>query len=87
MVLSFSVLFISPVANEIYQACVKGEVASVERLLIKAQEEAAGERAEEVMRLRGYLMDNYYGLRDYRVEVNGEGLRGLWKAMWTSYLG
>ena len=36
-----------------------------------------GERVEEVMRLRGYLMDNYYGLRDYRVKINGEGLRGL----------
>jgi len=66
-----------PVVNEIYQACVKGEIASVERLLTKAQQEADKERVEEVMRLRGYLMDNYYGLRDYRVEINGEGLRGL----------
>ena len=66
-----------PLANEIYQACVKGEVASVEKLLTRAQQEAGKERVEEVMRLRGYLMDNYYGLRDYRVEINGEGLRGL----------
>lgn len=66
-----------PLAGEIYQACVRGEVARVERLLIKAQQEAAEQRTEEIMRLRGYLMDNYYGLRDYRLEVSGEGLRGL----------
>ena len=66
-----------PLVNEIYQACVKGEVASVERVLTRAQQGVEGERAEEVMRLRGYLMDNYYGLRDYRIEISGEGLRGL----------
>jgi len=66
-----------PLVNEIYQACVKGEVVSVERLLTRAQQEADKERAEEVMRLRGYLMDSYYGLRDYGVEISGEGLRGL----------
>jgi hypothetical protein len=66
-----------PLVGEVYQACVRGEVINVERLLTKAQQEADEERAREVMRLRGYLMDNYYGLRDYRLEVSGEGLRGL----------
>lgn len=65
------------VVSEIYQACVRGDVASVERLLTKAQQEADREKAKEVMRLRGYLMDNYYGLRDYRLETSGQGLRGL----------
>ena len=66
-----------PLVGEVYQSCVRGEVSNVERLLTKAQQEADGERAKEVMRLRSYLIDNYYGLRDYRLEVSGEGLRGL----------
>jgi hypothetical protein len=66
-----------PLVAEVYQACVTGKVADVERLLIKAQQETNKERAKEIMRLRGYLMNNWYGLRDYRLEVSGEGLRGL----------
>ena len=62
---------------EIYQACVVGEIDKVERLLIEAQEKADGDKATEIMQLRGYLMDNCYGLRDYRLEVEGDGLRGL----------
>ncbi len=58
------------------QACIIGEVDKVDGLLIQAQEKADGDRAEEVMKLRGYLMENSYGLRDYRLEVNGDGLRG-----------
>jgi hypothetical protein len=49
----------------------------VEELLIKTQQGADEKRATGIMRLRGYLMDNCYGLRDYRLEVKGEGLRGL----------
>ena len=66
-----------PLVAEIYQACVRGDVANVERLLIKAQQEADKEGLKGIMKLRGYLMDNYYGLRDYRLELSGEGLRGL----------
>jgi hypothetical protein len=35
------------------------------------------DKAREIMRLRGYLMENCYGLRDYRLVVDGDGLRGL----------
>ena len=34
-------------------------------------------KIKEIMRLRGYLIANCYGLRDYRLEVTGDGLRGL----------
>lgn len=66
-----------PLAGDIYGACIKGNVAMVEKLLIQAQQGADEERAKEIMKLRGYLMDNCYGLRDYRLEVSGDGLRGL----------
>jgi hypothetical protein len=49
----------------------------VDRLLIEAQEKADSDKAREIMRLRSYLMENCYGLRDYRLEVDGDGLRGL----------
>lgn len=64
-------------AMEVYQACVKGEIDKVERILMQAQQEATVEGAKEVARLRGYLMENSFGLRDYRIEVGGDGLRGL----------
>jgi hypothetical protein len=64
-------------AMEAYQACVKGEIDKVERILMQAQQEATVEGAKEVARLRGYLRENSFGLRDYRLEVAGDGLRGL----------
>jgi len=67
----------NPLVAEVYQACVIGEIDKVERLLTEAQERAAGDKAKEIMKLRGYLMENCYGLRDYRLEVDGDGLRGL----------
>lgn len=66
-----------PLVAEVYQACITGEIDKVDRLLIQAQEKADSDRAKEIMRLRAYLMENSYGLRDYRLEVNGDGLRGL----------
>ena len=54
-----------------------GEIDKVERLLIVAQEKADGDKSKEIMKLRAYLMDNCYGLRDYRLVVDGDGLRGL----------
>jgi len=65
------------VVAELYQACVTGQIGKVERLLTQAQGKADSDKAREIMRLRGYLMENCYGLRDYRLEVDGEGLRGL----------
>lgn len=66
-----------PLAEGIYGACIKGDIAIVEKLLMQAQQGTDKERAKEIMKLRGYLMDNCYGLRDYRLEVSGDGLRGL----------
>jgi len=64
-------------ALEVYQACIKGEIDKVDRLLIQAQQQATAEQVEEVARLRGYLMGNAFGLRDYRIEIGADGLRGL----------
>lgn len=64
-------------ANEIYETCTRGEVDKVDKLLIHLQQEATGDEAKEISRLRGYLMENAFGLRDYRLEINGDGLRGL----------
>lgn len=66
-----------PLALEVYQDCVMGEVGEVDRLLRGAQGKAGGEEAERIAQLRGYLMGNSFGLRDYRLEVDGNGLRGL----------
>lgn len=67
----------APLVAEVYQACIIGEIDKVDRLLIEAQEKIDGDKAKEIMRLRGYLMENCYGLRDYRLVVDGDGLRGL----------
>ena len=67
----------SELAQEVYQACIKGEVDKADRLLIEVQQREFGDKAKEVARIRGYLMGNCFGLRDYRLEVNGDGLRGL----------
>lgn len=64
-------------ATEVYQACVKGDIDKVEGILMQVQQKATVEGAKEVARLRGYLMENSFGLRDYRVEMAGAGLRGL----------
>jgi len=64
-------------ALEVYQACTRGEIDKVDRILAQVQQRATVERAKEVARLRGYLMENSFGLRDYRMEVGGDGLRGL----------
>jgi len=49
----------------------------VDRILIQAQQKARVKGAKEVARLEDYLMENSFGLRDYRLEVGGDGLRGL----------
>jgi len=66
-----------PLVVEVYESCITGEIIKVDRLLIEAQEKADSDKGKEIMRLRGYLMENCYGLRDYRLEVDGGGLRGL----------
>jgi hypothetical protein len=62
---------------EAYQACVRGEVDKANRLLMVVQQEVSGDEAKEVAQLRSYPMANAFGLRDYRLEVDGDGLRGL----------
>jgi hypothetical protein len=64
-------------ALEVYQACVRGEVDKVDRLLIGVQQKACSDEAKEVAQLRSYLLANSFGLRDYRLETDGDGLRGL----------
>jgi hypothetical protein len=51
-------------AIEVYQACTRGEIEKVDKILIQAQQKATGEGAKEVAWLRGYLMENLFGLRD-----------------------
>jgi hypothetical protein len=46
-------------------------------LRIKAQQKADKDRAKEIMRLRDYVMDNCYGLRDHGLELRCEGLKTL----------
>ena len=64
-------------AAGVYRACIRGEVDKVDRLLIQAQQKAFGDKVKEISQLRGYLMGNASGLRDYRLEVEGDSLRGL----------
>ena len=64
-------------AGEVYQACVAGDVAKADNLLRQAQEGTRGESARQIAQLRGYLLNNSPGLRDYRLEVGYDGLRGL----------
>jgi hypothetical protein len=63
--------------TEVYQACTEGEIDKVDRLLTQAQQKATAEEAKDIARLRGYLMGNAFGLRDYRMEIGADGLRGL----------
>lgn len=64
-------------AGKVYQACVVGDVAKADSLLRQAQEGTRGESAKQIAQLRGYLLNNSPGLRDYRLEAGYDGLRGL----------
>jgi len=61
----------------VYEACITGDVAEADVLLRQAQGRAKGEAAQKIARLRGYLLNNAPGLRDYRLEVGRPDLRGL----------
>jgi hypothetical protein len=63
--------------GEVYEACIKGDVAQADSLLLKAQQEACGESAKHIAQLRGYILNNATGLRDYRLDMGYDGLRGL----------
>lgn len=67
-------------ANRVYRACVSGDVALADSLLLQVQQPAGEDGAMEVARLRAYLFDNASGLADYRLRLeDGEvgGARGL----------
>lgn len=67
-------------ANGVYQACVAGDVALADSLLLKVQLESDPEAAIEIGRVRAYLLDNATGLADYRLRLGDaetSGLRGL----------
>jgi hypothetical protein len=62
----------------VYEACVVGDIAKADELLKQAQAEVKGDAAKRISELRGYILNNADGLRDYRLEVGyQEGLRGL----------
>lgn len=65
-------------SNEVYRACLKGDVAQADSLLVQRQSQVGEEAALEIARLRSYLLDNTCGLVDYRLALSGEEwLRGL----------
>lgn len=64
--------------GSVYDACVVGDIARADELLRQAQAEVQGEAAQRLSELRGYILNNADGLRDYRLEVGyQQGLRGL----------
>ncbi|MBI2304156.1 MAG: ISLre2 family transposase [Chloroflexi bacterium] len=64
-------------AQEVYRACVRGDVSLVDRLLLQDQAQASGERAQRIAELRAYILENAGGLVDYRVKLGIAGLRGM----------
>lgn len=64
-------------ANQVYRACVTGNGALADALLVRAQGLASEEESKEIAQLRGYLIENACGLADYRLGVAGDGLRGI----------
>lgn len=67
-------------ANRVYTACIAGDVALADSLLLKEQLGSDSDAAIEVGRARAYILDNAAGLADYRVrlgEAQVAGLRGL----------
>lgn len=65
------------IANQVYQACLAGDGELADALLFKAQSLAKGEESKDIAQLRGYLIENACGLADYRLNVVGDGLRGV----------
>jgi Uncharacterised protein family (UPF0236) len=66
--------------NRVYGACVAGDVASADSLLLKAQLGTEQEAAIEIAKARAYILDNATGLADYRLRLEDAqvaGLRGL----------
>lgn len=67
-------------ANQVYQACVRGDVTVADSLLLHVQQQSSEDDVLEIARVRAYILDNASGLIDYRLrlgESETDGLRGL----------
>ncbi len=67
-------------ANRVYQACVSGNVALADSLLVQQQCRVDAEAAFRITQVRAYILDNASGLMDYRLRLDKDevyGLRGL----------
>jgi len=68
------------VANDVYQACITGNVVLADTLLRSRQIESDQETTAEITRVRHYILNNAEGLTDYRLQLNPDeriGLRGM----------
>ena len=63
--------------GQVYRACTCGDLDRADGLLSQAQHKSKGEQVKRIAELRGYLLSNRTGLRDYRLALEGEELRGL----------
>jgi len=67
-------------ANDVYQACITGNVALADTLLRSMQLKSPPETAIEIRQVRNYLINNMEGLADYRLKLDQTesiGLRGM----------
>ena len=67
-------------ANQVYQACVSGDVALADSLLVQQQCQSDEDAALKIAQVRAYIFDNVSGLIDYRLRLDKNevyGLRGL----------
>lgn len=67
----------SDLSGEVYRACVTGDVNRADAILRQAQQDADEESAGRIAQLRGYLLANAKGLRDYRLVTGYDGMRGM----------
>ena len=67
-------------SNQVYRACLIGDQALADKLLLQQQGLAGKEGARDIARVRSYILNNISGLKDYRLRLDegqGYGLRGM----------
>lgn len=64
-------------ANEVYQACITGNVALADTLLHSRQLKSSPETAVEIRQVRNYIINNMEGLADYRMRLENTDVTGL----------
>ena len=67
-------------ANEVYHACIEGNVVLADTLLRSRQLKSEPDDAAEIIRVRHYILNNAEGLADYRLQLGqceSTGLRGM----------